>query len=128
MTIQELLNENIKATEIITTPENVKISKHYKNLEYKNKWISLNREKVNQYAKNYYIKKINELGDEYRHILCEKNKRTYKIRKDKKDIESIDIIKNKVGRPKKIITDEIKPKKKNGRPIIYNNNIETHII
>ena len=47
MTIQELLNENIKAVEIITTPENVKISKHYKNLEYKNKWISLNREKVN---------------------------------------------------------------------------------
>ena len=137
MTILEITKEIIKPVEIlkenveeikenIQLPQVVKISKHYKNLEYKNKWIALNRDKVNNYAKLHYIKKINELGDEYRTKLKEKNKRTYKIRSEKKKLENPDIIKKCIGRPRKIFN--IEDKKKCGRPILYNNNIDIHII
>ena len=68
------------------------------------------------------MKKIKDLGDEYRTKLNKKNKETKIIKKIKKElflINNPEII-IKIGRPKKPIPDVINEKKANGRPRKFN--------
>ena len=80
----------------------------------------LNKDKINNYARLHYLKKLNDLGDEYRNKLNEKNKQARKNKKELFLINNPDIV-IKIGRPKKEITNII-PKKANGRPRTININ------
>ena len=62
------------------------------------------------------MKKIKDLGDEYRTKLNEKNKESRKIKKELFLINNPDIVIKKKGRPKKMNPDIIHEKKCNGRP------------
>ena len=46
--------------------ENNEIDKHKKYLEYRKEWVKNNKDKVNNYARAQYFKKLNDYGDEYR--------------------------------------------------------------
>ena len=92
--------------EIIENYDNIKNKK----IEYKKNWIKQNKEKLNNYARLHYLKKLKDLGDEYRTKLNEKNKESRKIKKELFLINNPDII-IKIGRPKKPI-DVIPEKKK----------------
>ena len=95
--------------------DNINLIKN-KQKEYKKNWIMQNKDNINNYARLHYLKKLQELGDEYRTKLNEKNKESRKIKKELFLINNPDIIIKKKGRPKKQITDIIPEKKANGRP------------
>ena len=65
------------------------------------------------------MKKIKDLGDEYRTKLNKINKETRKLKKELFLINNPEII-IKIGRPKKPIPDVINEKKANGRPRKFN--------
>ena len=73
-----------------------------------------NKPKINNYARLHYLKKLKDLGDEYRTKLNEKNKQARKNKKELFLINNPDIVIKK-GRPKKEI-NIIPEKKANGRP------------
>ena len=100
--------------EIIENFDNINLIKN-KQKEYKKNWIKQNKDKINNYARLHYLKKLKDLGDEYRNKLNEKNKESRKIKKELFLINNPNIIIKK-GRPKKQITDIIPEKKSNGRP------------
>jgi len=110
---------NIKIELIPSEPAAVKISSYYKNLAYRKKWIETNRDKVNNYAKLHYIKKLNEQGDNYRALVREKNKKNYHIRQAKINETNLDIAQKTIGRPRTRPILEIKDKKACGRPRKY---------
>ena len=61
--------------------ENVeKITRHP---DYRKSWCVNNKDKVNNYAKLHYLKKLNDLGEEYRDKINRKNKET-RLRKREK--------------------------------------------
>ena len=74
---------------------------------------------MNKYARFHYLKKLRELGNDYRTMLNEKNKQARKIKKELFLINNPDIVNKKKGRPKKEITNIIL-KKSNGRPRKFN--------
>ena len=78
-----------------------------------------NKDKMNKYARFHYLKKLKELGDEYRTKLNEKNKQARQNKKELFLINNPNIVIKKKGRPKKEITDIIL-KKANGRPRKFN--------
>ena len=104
--------------EIIENFENVNLIKN-KQEEYKKNWIMQNKDKINGYARLHYFKKLQELGDEYRNKLNEKNKESRKIKKELFLINNPNIVIKKKGRPKKEI-NIILEKKANGRPRKFN--------
>ena len=65
------------------------------------------------------LKKLNDLADEYRTKLNEKNKESRKIKKELFLINNPEIV-IKIGRPKKEVTNIILEKKANGRPRKFN--------
>ena len=97
--------------EIIENYDNIKNKK----IEYKKNWIKQNKEKLNNYARLHYLKKLKDLGDEYRTKLNEKNKESRKIKKELFLINNPNTIIKK-GRPKKQENNIISEKKANGRP------------
>ena len=101
--------------EIIENFDNINLKKK----EYKKNWIMQNKDKINNYARLHYLKKIKDLGDKYRIKLNEKNKESRKLKKELFLINNPDIVIKKKGRPKKEITDII-IKKANGRPRKFN--------
>ena len=101
--------------EIIENFDNIK----NKQKEYKKNWIMQNKPKINNYARLHYLKKLKDLGDEYRTKLNEKNKESRKIKKELFLINNPNIIIKK-GRPKKQVIDIIPEKKSNGRPRKFN--------
>ena len=103
--------------EIIENFDNVNLIKN-KQEEYKKNWIMQNKDKINGYARLHYLKKIKDLGDEYRTKLNEKNKQAIKNKKELFLINNPDIVIKK-GRPKKEI-NIIPEKKANGRPRKFN--------
>ena len=103
--------------EIIENFENVNLIKNKQ--EYKKNWIMQNKDKINGYARLHYLKKIKDLGDEYRTKLNEKNKQARKNKKELFLMNNPDMVIKKKGRPKKEITDIIL-KKANGRPKKFN--------
>jgi hypothetical protein len=80
--------------------------------EYKKQWILKNKEKNNEYFRNYYKMKVLKLGDEFRM----KNNEKVKLNKAKRDEN---IIKRPIGRPKKEINENEIIKKPTGRPKKY---------
>ena len=101
--------------EIIENFDNIK----NKQKEYKKNWIMQNKDKINNYARLHYLKKLKDLGDEYRTKLNEKNKQARKNKKELFLINNPDIV-IKIGRPKKEVTNIILEKKANGRPRKFN--------
>ena len=101
--------------EIIENFDNINLKKK----EYKKNWIMQNKDKINNYARLHYLKKIKDLGDEYRTKLNEKNKESRKLKKELFLINNPNIEIKKKGRPKKEINDIIL-KKCNGRPRKFN--------
>ena len=65
-----------------------------------------NKDKINNYARLHYLKKLQELGQEYRTKLNEKNKQARKIKKELFLINNPNIIIKK-GRPKILNPDII---------------------
>ena len=63
--------------EIIENFDNINLIKN-KQIEYKINWIKQNKDKINKYARLHYLKKLQDLGDEYRTKLNEKNKEARK--------------------------------------------------
>ena len=63
--------------EIIENFDNINLIKN-KQIEYKKNWIKQNKNKINNYARLHYLKKLKDLGDEYRTKLNEKNKEARK--------------------------------------------------
>ena len=108
--------ENIEIPDAI---ENKQISRYVKYLDYKKNWINNNKDKINNYAKIHYLKKLNDLGEEYRQKINKKNKETRLRKREKLLIDNPEIIVKK-GRPKKIVTTELVEKKANGRPRKFN--------
>ena len=105
--------------EIPEVIENIQLSSRYvKYLDYRKKWVSNNKDKINNYAKIHYLKKLNDLGEEYRNKINQKNKENRLKKKEKLLMETPEIVIKK-GRPKKI-TNEIVQKKANGRPRKFN--------
>ena len=104
-------------SEILEIIDNVIIIKN-KLKEYKKNWIIQNKDKINNYARLHYLKKLKDLGDEYRTKLNEKNKQAIKNKKELFLINNPDIVIKK-GRPKKEI-NIIPEKKANGRPRKFN--------
>ena len=51
------------------------------NQEHTKTWIMQNKPKINNYARLHYLKKLKDLGDEYRTKLNEKNKEARKKKK-----------------------------------------------
>ena len=101
--------------EIIENFDNI----NFKKKEYKKNWIIQNKDKINGYARLHYLKKLKDLGDEYRTKLNEKNKESRKIKKELILINNPDIVIKKKGRPRK--ENNIIPEKKtNGRPRKFN--------
>ena len=94
--------------EIIENFDNINL---IKKKEYKKNWIMQNKDKINGYARLHYLKKLKDLGDEYRTKLNEKNKESRKIKKELFLINNPDIVIKKKGRPKKEITNIILKKK-----------------
>ena len=90
-----------------------------KQIEYKKNWIKQNKDKINNYARLHYLKKLKDLGDEYRTKLNEKNKESRKIKKQLFLINNPETV-IKIGRPKKLNPDIIPEKKANGRPRKFN--------
>ena len=78
-----------------------------------------NKDKINGYARLHYLKKLRDLGNEYRTKLNEKNKQARQNKKKLFIINNPDMVIKKKGRPKKEITDIIL-KKANGRPRKFN--------
>ena len=78
-----------------------------------------NKDKINNYARLHYLKKLKDLGDEYRTKLNAKNKESRKIKKQLFLINNPEIVIKK-GRPKKEVTNIIPEKKSNGRPRKFN--------
>ena len=113
-----MLNNIIENVEIPEVIENKQISRYVKYLDYKKNWIDNNKDKINNYAKIHYLKKLNDLGEEYRDKINKKNKETRLRKREKLLIDNPEIIIKK-GRPKKIVT-EIVQKKANGRPRKFN--------
>ena len=103
--------------EIIDNFDNINL---IKKKEYKKNWIMQNKDKINNYARLHYLKKIKDLGDEYRTKLNEKNKESRKLKKELFLINNPNIEIKKKGRPKKEINDIILEKKANGRPRKFN--------
>ena len=99
--------------EIIENFDNINLIKN-KQKEYKKNWIMQNKDKINNYARLHYLKKLQELGQEYRTKLNEKNKQARKIKKELFLINNQNIIIKK-GRPKILNPDIIHEKKCNGR-------------
>ena len=86
-----------------------------KHKEYRKIWNSQNKDKLCQYQRTQYIKKINT-DPEYRQTLNQKVKqRNEKIKLLEKSCEN-ETVKPKRGRPR---TKPIMAKKANGRPRIY---------
>ena len=104
--------------EIIENFDNVNLIKN-KQKEYKKNWIMQNKDKINNYARLHYLKKLQELGDEYRSKFNEKNKESRKIKKQWFLKNNPEIV-IKIGRPKKLNPDIIHEKKSNGRPRKFN--------
>ena len=52
-------------SELLEIIDNIKLIKN-KQIEYKKTWIMQNKPKINNYARLHYLKKLQELGDEYR--------------------------------------------------------------
>ena len=104
--------------EIIENFDNVNLIKN-KQKEYKKNWIMQNKDKINNYARLHYLKKLKDLGDEYRTKLNEKNKESRKIKKELFLINNPNTIIKK-GRPKKQENNIISEKKANGRPRKFN--------
>ena len=104
--------------EIIENFDNINLIKN-KQKEYKKNWIMQNKDKINGYARLHYFKKLQELGNEYRTKLNEKNKQARQNKKELFLINNPNIVIKKKGRPKKEITDIIL-KKANGRPRKFN--------
>ena len=104
--------------EIIENFDNINLIKN-KQKEYKKNWIMQNKDKINNYARLHYLKKLKDLGDEYRTKLNEKNKQARKNKKELFLINNPDIV-IKIGRPKKEVTNIILEKKANGRPRKFN--------
>ena len=104
--------------EIIENFDNINLIKN-KQKEYKKNWIMQNKDKINGYARLHYFKKLQELGNEYRIKLNEKNKQARQNKKELFLINNPNIVIKKKGRPKKEITDIIL-KKANGRPRKFN--------
>ena len=50
---------------------------------YRKKWIKENKDKLNNSARLHYLKKLNDLGEEYRTKLNTKNRETRKSKKEK---------------------------------------------
>ena len=94
--------------EIIENFDNINL---IKKKEYKKNWIIQNKDKINGYARLHYLKKLKDLGDDYRTKLNEKNKESRKIKKELFLINNPDIVIKKKGRPKKEITNIILKKK-----------------
>ena len=105
--------------EIIENFENVNLIKN-KQQEYKKNWIMQNKDKINKYARLHYLKKLQELGNEYRTKLNEKNKESRKIKKELFLINNPNIEIKKKGRPRKQEITDIILKKSNGRPRKFN--------
>ena len=104
--------------EIIENFDNINL---IKKKEYKKNWIMQNKNKINNYARLHYLKKLKELGDEYRNKLNEKNKESRKNKKELFLINNPNIIIKKKGRPRKQENNIIPEKKKaNGRPRKFN--------
>ncbi len=115
-----LINEN---NENIINEDNENIinedkkSKYYLN-NYRKEWTQKNKDKLNLYAHNYYIKKISN-DEEYILKLRKASLISYHKNKELKKIEGQPTLKR--GRPKKIIevNETIKIKPKLGRPKKY---------
>ena len=105
-------------SELLEIIDNIKLIKN-KQIEYKKTWIMQNKPKINNYARLHYLKKLQELGQEYRTKLNEKNKQARKIKKELFLINNPEIV-IKIGRPKKLNPDIIHEKKANGRPRKFN--------
>ena len=104
--------------EIIENFDNINLIKN-KQEEYKKNWIMQNKDKINGYARLHYLKKLKDLGDEYRSKLNEKNKESRKKIKELFLMNNPDIVIKKKGRPRK--ENNIIPEKKaNGRPRKFN--------
>ena len=67
--------------EIIENFDNINLIKN-KHIEYKKTWIMQNKPKINNYARLHYLKKLKDLGDEYRAKLNKKNKEARKKKRE----------------------------------------------
>ena len=111
--------KNVENVENVENIENVEeITRHKEYSEYRKNWCANNKEKLNNYAKLHYLKKLNDLGEEYRDKINKKNKETRLRKREKLLIENPGLL-IKTGRPKKI-SKEIVQKKANGRPRKFN--------
>ena len=100
--------------------ENNEIDKHKQYLEYRKEWVKNNKDKVNAYARAQYLKNLSNHGDEFRDKLNLKNKKTRQLKREQRILENPDLV-IKIGRPLKIIIENIQPIIKNvGRPRKYN--------
>ena len=96
-----MINTIIENVEIPKVIENIQASSRYvKYLDHRRKWNNDNKDKLNNYAKIHYLKKLNDLGDEYRDKINKNNKETRLRKREKLLIDNPEIIIKK-GRPKK---------------------------
>ena len=99
--------------------ENNEIDKHKKYLDYRKEWVKNNKDKVNAYARTQYLRNLNIHGDEFRDKLNLKNKKTRQLKKEERIQENPNLV-IKIGRPSKIIIENVEPTvKKTGRPRKY---------
>ena len=76
--------------------------------------------KFNGYARAQYVRTLTINGDAFRDKLNLKNKKTRQLKREQRILENPDLV-IKIGRPKKIIIENIQPIIKNvGRPRKYN--------
>ena len=100
--------------------ENNEIDKHNKYLEYRKEWVKNNKDKVNAYARAQYLRTLTIQGDAFRDKLNLKNKKIRQLKREQRILENPDLV-IKIGRPLKIIIENIEPVVKNvGRPRKYN--------